>query len=328
MKKKIPAAVLVIAIVLVLSLATAVAAGVISWRRGLGDRLRVTEDVKAAYQDTDLFEHPGLTVSQSGIDMTLEECIVEPDAAYLAFRVRGYRPELRPGEPDWERPWFRDVEVDVEGLGERYCYIEPLFFDGLDGWGMAADGTGPEDSVPSYVDENGDMVFILHLRCDADDFSFVGKQIHARMTGLGVASNASGRLKEEAEGEWVFDWTMKGTARHRTLTGLSLPLGETGAVLNSVELSPLYVRMTLQAPRTAASEEEGNGVPWFLGIRLANGTVCDELAGRGYADWAEETGEDYHQMWTLHRIIEPDQVTGLRFDTGEGTDVIEVAIPE
>ena len=328
MKKKIPAAVLVIAIVLVLSLATAVAAGVISWRRGLEDRLRVTEDVKAAYEESDLFEHPGLTVSRNGIDMTLEECIVEPSAAYLSFRVKGYRPELHPGEPDWERPWFRDVEVDVEGLGDRYCYIEPLFFDGLDGWGMAADGTGPEDSAPCYVNEDGDMVFILHLRCDAEDFSFVGKRIHARMTGLGVTSSATGRLKEEAEGEWVFDWTMKGTGRHRTLTGLNLPLGETGAVLESLELSPLYVRMTLQAPRPAAPSEEEIGAPWFRGVRLEDGTVYDELAGRGWADWADETGTDYRQMWTLHRIIDPDRVTCLRFDTGEGTEVIEVRIPE
>ena len=324
MKKKISAAVLVTAIVLVLGLATAVAAGVIGWQRGLEDRLQVTEDVKAAYQDTDLFEHPGLTVSHSGIDLTLEECIVEPSAAYLAFRVKGWQPELQPGT----RPWFRDVTVDVEGLEDRYCYVEPLFFDGLDGWGMTADGTGSEDGVPTYVNEDGDMVFILHLRCDAEDFSFVGKELRARMAGLSVVADGDGRTLAEAEGEWAFNWTMKGTGLHRTLADLSLPLGDTGAVLTGAELSPLYVRLTMTAPRPAASVEGVPDAPWFRGLRLKDGTVLDMLAGRGWADWAEETGEDYRQMWSLHRIIDPAQVAALRFDMGEGTEVTEVTLPE
>ena len=239
--------------------------------------------------------------------------IVDSGDAYFAFRVTGYQPDLKDREYQ-ERPQFRDVDIRMEGL-EKVSYIEPRFFDGLDGSGLLADGSVPEkyDRLP-YQTENGDMVYIIRMRCDSDDFSFVGKDVKVSLGGLGVESTRHQDVQAEAEGPWEFAWTLKGTDRGLKLDGLDLPLGDTGSVLNAVALQPIHIRMVLRVPRKLESEDpEWSNAPVFRGFRLKDGTVLDMVAGHGIEHYTDETGEDYYMTWELLRAVDPDQVESLRF---------------
>ncbi len=313
--KKFSRITIAVAVILMITVSSALAAGIISWRRGLEDKLRVTDETKDAYKDTQLFDNPGLSVAQNGVTVTLTQCIVEPSAAYIAFQVTGYQPQWTESGQYQERPQFRDVQIDLEGM-EHVSFIEPLFFNGLDGWGRLADGSAPEDDehLP-YVNENGDMVYIISMRSDEDGYSFVGKKLRVSLEGLGMDSTRYQHetVQVDVEGQWTFEWTLKGCDKRMTLTGLDLPIAETGAVLMDAELSPIYIKMTLQVPRTYPHEEEGMTGPAFLGLRMKDGTVYEQLAGRGYADYADDTSDIYIQRWALHRIIDPDQVESLLF---------------
>ncbi len=85
--KKVSGLTLAAVLALVLCMATAVAAGVIGWNRGLEDKLNVTEEFKTAFEDSGLFDSPGLSVTQDGVTVVLEQCIVDSGDAYFAFRV-------------------------------------------------------------------------------------------------------------------------------------------------------------------------------------------------------------------------------------------------
>ena len=327
--KKFSGIIAVVAAVLVLGMATALAAGIIGWNRGLEDKLDVTDDIKQAYQDTQLFEAPQISVERNGVTVTLEQCIAEPHAAYLAFRVQGWRPAFSEGGECFEVPAFREADVRVEGMGDD-CFIEPLFFDGLDGWGMLADGTAPEsyDHLP-YLDENGELVYIVSLRCDREDWSFAGRKVSVVLTDLGIDSEryVSG-VRVDAEGVWAFEWTLTGSDRTLALENVRLPVGDTGAVLTEVHLSPIYIRMMLDVPRTQRPEDyDGMEGPGFRGLKMKDGAVYDRLAGRGWAGYPDETGDAYRQNWALHRIIDPEQVECLLFSSSwEDEDMIEVPL--
>ena len=317
-----------LAIILVLTMATAVAAGVIRWQRGLDDKLKVTEEIREIYRDTQLFDQPGLSVTQNGVTVTMEQCIVDPNNAYIAFRVKGYQPEWQ-GGLEWEMPQFRDVLILLDGE-EPPFFAEPLFFNGLDGWGLLTDGSMPEeDTVLPYVNENGEMVYIITLRCDRDDHSIIGKKLQVTLGGLGTVSSRYPSGHIDVEGTWSFEWTLKGTDRCLSLNSISLPIGGTGCTVTDVRLSPIYISMSLQVPRETypAGDDEGIPGPLFSGVKLKDGTVYDQLAGRGYADYTDDKSDAFRQNWALHRVIDPDQVESLLFTASTGSaELIEVKI--
>ena len=330
--KKFSVLMIAAAVLLILTMATALAAGIISWRRGLEDKLQVTEDIRTAYRDTQLFEEPGLSVTQNGVTVTMDQCIVEPNAAYVSFRVKGYQPQITRNSQYLELPQFRDVLVELDGQ-EDVCFVEPLFFDGLDALGRLADGSAPENDDLPYLNENGEMVFILSMRSDEDGFSFVGKNLHVRLGGLGIESTkyVYDTVRVDVQGVWEFAWTLKGTSRRVKLDGLSMPVGQDGSVLTDLSLSPIYINMLMRVPREPVpSDPDTTNAPLFRGVRLIDGTVLDYLAWRGYNDYLADSGEAYRQAWALNRIIDPEQVESLLFSPAwhdsETAEVIEVKI--
>ncbi len=316
--KKVSGLMIAMAVMLVLTLATAVAAGIVGWRRGLEERLGVTEEVREAYGDSALFDEPGLRAEQDGVAVTLDECIVDSGVAYMAFRVHGWQPRLAGGEGESRVPQFDGLQVEMDGM-EELTFIEGLFFDGLDSEGRLADGSRPQNGdVLPYVNEDGDLVYIVRLFSNQEDFAFAGRKIRVTLRDLGVSSSWYQRALVDAEGPWVFDWTLRGDTRQRTLEGLDAPLGDTGAVLESARLSPVSVSLCLRG--------EG-AVPWFCGFRLKDGTVLETLAERGYAD--EEAADGlYRQKWMLSRIVDPAQVQSLLLALPEeGAALIEIELP-
>ena len=320
MVKKSSGVFVVVCILLVLSMATAVAAGVLYLGRGLDAKLQITEEIREVYQETELFDAPDLSVTQNGVTVRVDQAIVDEQAAYLAFRVTGFQPE--PGN----QPDFANTECTID---EELFSWNASFSDGLvispDGRGVYPDGSVPEDySKLSYLDENGELVYIISLW--ADDFSLIGRTIRVKLTDLGIGNR--GEVDVAFPGEWSFAWELKGSAKALDVTGLNVPIGQTGSVFTSVHLSPIHVQMTMNVPRDP-NAQEGNDTlePYFYGIRLKDGTEYLCIAEGGLSGYTEQDSDDFYQLSMLNRIIDPEQVESLLFVGPAGADeIMEVKI--
>ena len=326
--KRFSSAALIFAVILILSMAVAVAEGLFPWTRGLEDNLQVTDEIKEVYKETELFDEPRLSVTQNGVTVTLDQCIVDTNAAYIAFRVQGYAPELG------RQPEFGGITVEMDDTGRHAGGWDAKFFDGLvaspDGFAVYSDGRVPEDygKLP-YANENGELLYIISMRDDGDDFSYVGKTIHVTLKDLGVYSaDKLMNMEVAVEGTWEFEWTLKGTDKHLELTGLNLPIGENGSVLTAVHLSPIHVKLEMNVPRHPEADEDEFDLyaPYFRGVVLKDGTVYDLISGGGADGYLAQTGEAYRSMCALSRIIEPDQVAALIFTDLPSENRVEVKI--
>ena len=320
--KKVSGAFVFVCILLVLSMATAVAAGVLYLGRGLDAELRITEEIRETYQETELFDEPDLSVTQNGITITMDECIVDEHAAYLAFRVSGYAAE--PGQ----QPAFANTECTI---GEEYFSWCASFSNGLvtspDGRGVYPDGSVPEDyGKLSYLDGNGELIYLIDLW--TDDFSLIGRTIRVELKDLGIYSSKWGDMDTAAEGDWTFEWELKGSAEALEVNSLSIPIGKTGSTFTSVHLSPIHVQMTMNVPRNPYAQEEDDTLePYFYGIQLKNGTRYLAVSEGGSMGYESAESDTFHQLSMLNRIIDPEQVESLLFlaPTG-GTEIMEVSI--
>lgn len=313
--RKIPRFVIVMMIVLALSISAAIAAEIISWRRGLEDMLRVNEETKEYYQTLELFDEPGLSVTQGDVTVTLEQSIVDTNAAYFAFRVKGYQP------PQGQQPDFASIDVAVENKEFRFNYAAS-FFNGLvgnsEGKAVYLDGSVPEDyaAVP-YTDENGELVYIIRMYSDTPDM--IGQHMTITFTDLGVYTDKWGTLEAQATGTWAFELELNGTEYSRSFEGLNLEIGDSGSKITHVRLSPIHIQMMMEvAPSLRAYEmrEDGDSsIPFFYGIKMKNGTCYDLIAEAGTAGYTspDQDGHAYQMLFTLNRIIEPENVDALLF---------------
>lgn len=313
--RKIPRFVIVMMIVLALSISAAIAAEIISWRRGLEDMLRVNEETKEYYQTLELFDEPGLSVTQGDVTVTLEQSIVDTNAAYFAFRVKGYQP------PQGQQPDFASIDVAVENREFRFNYAAS-FFNGLvgnsEGKAVYLDGSVPEDyaAVP-YTDENGELVYIIMMYSDTPDM--IGQHMTITFTDLGVYTDKWGTLEAQATGTWAFELELNGTEYSRSFEGLNLEIGDSGSKITHVRLSPIHIQMMMEvAPSLRAYEmrEDGDSsIPFFYGIKMKNGTCYDLIAEAGTAGYTspDQDGHAYQMLFTLNRIIEPENVDALLF---------------
>lgn len=321
MVKKVSGAVVVLCVLLVLSMATAVAAGVLYLGRGLDAELQITEEIKEVYQETELFNAPDLSVTQNGVTVKVDQCIVDEHAAYLAFQVSGYTTE--PGQ----QPSFAATECTIEGEDVSWF---ASFSNGLvtspDGTAVYPDGSVPEDyGKLSYLDENGELVYIISLF--TDDFSLIGRTIRVSLTDLGVYSGKGGDVDMAVQGDWTFEWELKGSAKALDVTGLSVPIGKTGSTFTSVHLSPIHVQMTMNVPYDPEAMEEDSQEPYFIGIQLKDGTRYMLVSEGGTTGYMEEGSDAFYQMFMLNRIIDPEQVESLLFTGPAGAaEIMEVQI--
>ena len=329
--KKIPRLAIVIAVLLILTMATAIAAHIAGWTKGLEELLQVTEEQKEKHQDTGLFDEPGLSVTKDGITVTLDQCVVVPQAAYIAFRVKGY--PLQPGE----EPGFDLVSCEA-AHAETFIDNYSSFFNGLV---AVPDGESYDYSKSSYTDGSGDLLYVFTAAPSDEQVSLIGLDLKVVLGGLGIYEGKAGDVNRQVEGPWEFEWTLKGTDRQADVTGLHEPIGKDGCFLKEVHLTPVSIDLRMIVPKKLNEHSAmDDAVPFFAGVIYEDGTELTEMGagGReGYEDGLDPENDAYGQILTLDRLIEPEKVESLIFywnpdwgndeleDTGE-PERIEVKI--
>lgn len=314
------------AAVLAVGAASVGAAAYIQWSRSLEEGMQITPEQREELVDNKMltnYSGSGKSVTQGDVTVTLLDCIVGNYSAFISFKVEGYQP------PEGMQPQFAYAyaEVDDDGDGIYGGSESYDFYDGLvsDENGMAAhaDGTPVEEGEQSsYVLEDGSMEYQIWLNRDKSDY-YIGRPIHVELQDLGYYTGKVSDVEVEAEGTWSFDWTLPGKDMTETYT-LDAELGESGAVVQQAELSPLSAVILYDFPKQEMTET-GIGAdgeetvhttyvepPIFAGVRMKDGTVS-LLYGGGSLGYTEENPDIFKYMTTFQRVIDVEQVADLLF---------------
>jgi hypothetical protein len=132
----------------------------------------------------------------------------------------------------------------------------------------------------------------------------------------------AGEAYMDLEGSWVLEWTLQGCDDVYEADVENGAIGDTGATLTHVELSPISAKVLIDFPKQEYEEEiEGGGshTTWvepadLRGVKLKDGTVYHYawMGGGGYSGYRES---DTICEMVRHgsRVVDIDQVEYLLF---------------
>lgn len=320
--------------VMAMLLAGAVVAAGTKWSAGISEKWQVEEARKESLQQEGAVSFAMQSQTQNGVTITAEQSITDNYSVYIAFRVDGYglREGLSPG--------FEEMQVTVDGMdGINYS---AGFFDGLvtgeDGILKYADGTAVTQDkegaiVSRYVREDGSMTYWISMT-ESERGWALDRDIHVELKNLCGYEDKAGEIDPESiiTGVWNFGWNLQGTENRKEWEG-RMPLGDSGAVICRVELSPISGYVECDWPRQREVRQavgpEGEvreisrwvRAPRMSGVRLKDGTEYPYLfsgdGSEGYVS-SEQESIRYYACRGCERLIEPEQVEGLFFEGAEG----------
>ena len=151
---------------------------------------------------------------------------------------------------------------------------------------------------------------------------FIGKKLHVEFKNLGSVAKTD--FTPDITGTWTMDMTLGG-ADVSGYTETEQTLGDSGATVTSIELSPISARVTYDFPRIEETEEyeDENGdlrthtyykdAPTVSGVKLKDGTTIVNLYNGGTEGYSSEDSNEYISTFTFNRVIDSDQVASVLF---------------
>ena len=273
--------------------------------------------------------------------MTAVQSITNEYYTYIAFRVEGYSVE------DGVQPDFQNLSVTVDGTND--FFISGIFYDGLicgedgspvhaeDGSPLEVDGDGR--IVNSYTMDDESLEYQIYLKKTNEKGFFINKAIHVELQNLGTVAKAD--FTPEVEGTWTFDWKLGGSCRASVYEG-TMALGDSGASVTRIEISPISMRAEYEFPRQQTTEnvtaEDENGdeqeteitrysePPQLVGVKLKDGTLLPWISmGAETMGYVDDTSNTYICSFSTNRILDISQVDSVLFRKTEpdGTAVTE-----
>ncbi len=312
----------VAAAVLVLGLGTVACAVYLHWSRGMEEWFDATPEQKEYLEETRITVPMNDSVTQEGVTVTAQQRIVDARFVYLSFRIDGYRVE------DGIEPCFEYVDTTVNG--EPVNIMGGHFFDNLhrdaDGNITYTDGTTAKETadgsiIGKYVGEDGSMEYLMTLMT-ADGRSLIGQPLHIEFRNLGIVSKAA--YTPDIEAAWTFDFTLEASEQVRSIE-LSQPVGDSGATITKVEISPISLYAEFDFPMQTVPiegiDQNGNTiqsttfaeVPGLVGVRLKDGTRLTGIMQGGSDGYDGDDQDTYIVSRGIDRIIDPAEVDALLF---------------
>lgn len=297
-------AVCVIVGILAMGGITAGAAVYHQWSKGLTEIMQVEEEEKMDLERKGVTYFPIKPVTVNGVTVTAMQTIVDNYNAYISFKVEGYKPE------EGQEPGFGSVDVTVNG--KNTSILGGGFYDGLvtGAYGLVVleDGSPvPKDEngrlIVSYEMEDGSLEYHLSLFSE-EKGSFLNQPIHVTLSDLGVNEKTDFTAKQQ--GDWEFDWILQGTDTIYS-TECHTPIGDTGAVLAAVEISPISIKTKIKMDSSALGEP-----PALLAVKLKDGTFYPYVTSGGQRSYNAKQGQ-YEIIDGTERILDVSQVESLLF---------------
>ena len=327
----------VIALAATLAIGTVTAyAAYAEWSKGLKEELRISEGSQNQLIENGMAAFSGTSVTDAGITVTAQQSITDNYSTYLSFKIDGYSVE-QGLQPAFE---YRSVSVD----GQEDFGLDASFYNGLipdeNGKPIPADGSKSDvntDGSIDYVMDDGSLEYHMVLNKSDEKGFFIGKKLHVEFKNLGSVAKTD--YTPDVNGTWVLDMTLGGADVSR-YTETEQKLGDSGATVTSVELSPISARVTYDFPRIEETEEyeDENGdlrthtyykdAPTVSGIKLKDGTTIMNLYGGGSEGYPSEDSNEYISTFTFNRVIDSDRVASVLFRKTAENSGNEAAEPE
>jgi hypothetical protein len=264
-------------------------------------------------------EEPLPSVTHDGITITPDTIIADSRMLYISMKVSGfdYKAPYEPGFSNvnvsfGDNPDSQDSWIDLYGGS---------FFDGIlagnDGGCVYEDGRPCElDSdgnlITYYTDENGDLEYIMECGAMWQNKSLLGQTIHVSLKDLGYFYEKC-NLTVTNEGDWSFDLKVPSTDNSQTIQ-LNKQVGDTGFTIDTVDISPVSIKVNYSVNGQVKVHEDNNEIPFFQGVIYKDGTKYKYLADCG-GDGFDET--DPHKAYCYRgfsRVIDISQVRTLIFN--------------
>ena len=287
-------------IALILSLGITAYAVYSHWSKGMEQHYHPTEKEKAAAESSGLSVNPeyengkeAVSATASGVTITVQQTVMDGSFAHISLRIEGY------ALPEGKYPSVGYMEVTVGG--EHFPMATGYFVEEYDEAGNLI-----------FCGEDGSLEYVISAGGLDELNNFEGKEIQVVVQDLGIGDKA--QHFTEVEGTWVLTWTMKASAEIKTATP-GVEIGDTGVILEEVELTPLSVRVLY---KTDGVWEGYETMEVFdlqpIGVRLLDGTVLQKVFGpggkTGYTDLESCLLEIQS---SADRILAPDHVEALIF---------------
>lgn len=311
-----------VAAVIVFGTLTVGAAAYYNWSNGLSEELRIDEEKQKMLEDTGMAAFSEVSCTDAGVTVTAQQSITDNYYTYLSFKFEGY--ELEEGK----EPSIENVSVTVDGSNEFSW--GGSFYGGLicgpDGRAVYADGSPIDYDQPilgHYERDDGSLEYHMVLENSGEKGSFVGKPIHVEFKNLGTAGKAE--HFPVLDGTWVLDWTLGGTDTAKVYE-MNESLGDTGATVKEIEISPVSCHITYEFQRTEITKEftladgttetstEYKEAPWPQGVKLKDGTLLTMLyGGPGTSGFVDDTTNTYVASYAFNQVIDVNEIESVLF---------------
>ncbi len=319
----------ILAIALLGGTLTAVAAVRHYYSRGFEKQMALTESEKETAEEEGIVHFPEnekeesfvTSITEKGITVTVQQTVADAYSAWISFRVEGY--DAGSSSPEFER-----VELLVDGMsvGERKVNYGWSFFDENDYEAYYPDEAGNIVRRSKLAD--GSYELLMQLSWNEEEGSLPGRIIEVTFNDLSTAEN---EITEKIQGKWSLRWKLEGSSE--TIKRIyDLPMGQTGAIIKAVELSPLSAIIEIEWPyqeNTTGSLDKALPPPQFAGIQMKDGRILTEEKGNLLAENSskfEKLTDSNTAVFTekavFTRIIDSNSVTALLFENPEYQGVL------
>ena len=332
---KNPAAVAACACIIVAGGVTVGAAVHHVWSRGMQGAVQATDtqqkeltDKGAAVVLKEQDDYSKLAVTDNGITITPETIIVDEQFAHISFSVKGY--DLAEGD----EPGFDDWDIGVkDGKEGSSAQAYGGFYDGIvsdeNGNPVSEDGSPLEEdeagrTISHYVDKDGNLEFVASISVADGNDTLLGKTVYCKLKDLGTLYKT--RFTLAKEGSWDFEIKLPDVSTASNIT-VGKSIEGTPFTIDTIELSPISIRINYSVNGKTEIKEDTNQVPLFKGVVLKDGTKLPFLGDAGGSGYDDDMMTKAYSMRSFVQVIDPDQVHALIMQTNDaGGDIVEIPI--
>ncbi len=232
-----------------------------------------------------------LSDTHQGITVSLKETMIDACYANIVLRVDGIPKEL-------------EDQLDVLNL-ELWVAGESLHSGG----------------AKEFVMENGsrEIVIYQNMANNRQPGWHLGQEIELIWEDMELYLG-DGKRQMIAEDTWKLKWTLEGSDQTMSLQ-MNAPLGETGAILREITISPISVYVVYDFERKTESfiTKEGNvgnevkAPPLPQGVILKDGTeYSSAISGGSEGHYGDQT-EQYMVVRKWRYLMDPDEIESVIF---------------
>jgi len=266
------------------------------WSDAIKENMNITDEQieKINKSGDSLVSYPDSSDTQGNISVSISQCIVAYKDIRLSLYIDGYDVNNK------SLPSFETFEVNVEGVP-----IGDVCYDFFESEGYEVDGR---------------LELYATGRLQSGQFDVLnGKRISIQIKNFG-----------DYVGEWNIGWTIEGVEETKDYT-FSETLGDTGATVEKVKLSPISAEVQYDYERKFIKEEtDENGKdiicedadctectelsepPTLRGVKMKDGTIYETFGG-GCSGYVDQKTEKFIFEMSFARIIDVDEVEALLF---------------